>query len=245
MSTTPKVRTIAPTHYRRRSQLYRRHLLAGARFEEVAGSAVVAEYTETADEANHATQLALVDLSTLSRVGFKGAGAPAWLKEQGLRLPDSPNQSKRQEDGSLIARLSANEFLILSNLTSDSAFTASLKDSWSLESTEAIYLLPRGDSHCWFALTGAYAPTTLAKVCGVDFRTHKFSEYEVAQTSLAGINAIILRNDFATTPCFLILSDVSSAEYLWEALLDAMAEFSGSAVGMVALRALETPPEHA
>ena len=39
-----------------------------------------------------------------------------------------------------------------------------------------------------------------------------------------------------------ILSDVSSAEYLWDALLDAlldaMVEFNGSVVGMAALRAL-------
>ena len=34
MSTTPTAQTIAPTHYPCRSQLYRRHISSGARFEE-------------------------------------------------------------------------------------------------------------------------------------------------------------------------------------------------------------------
>jgi len=58
----------------------------------------------------------------------------------------------------------------------------------------------------------------------------------VAQTSLARVNAIILRNDLATTTCLFILSDVSFAEYLWDALLDAMVEFEGCPVGIAALR---------
>lgn len=76
-------------------------------------------------------------------------------------------------------------------------------------------------------------------MCGVDLRTHKFGKGEIAQTSLAQTNAIILRNDFATTPGFFILSDVSLTEYLWDSLLDAMLEFDGSPVGIGALRTLE------
>ena len=242
MSTTPTAKTIAPTHYPCRSQLYRRHLSSRARFEEVQDSAVVAAYAEAGDEVHQAKRLALTDLSTLPRTGFKGEGAPGWLEEQGAQLPDSPNQAERQEDSSLIARLSNNEFLILSDLISNSALPAMLQDSWSLESTKRVYSLPRADSHCWFALIGDHAPTTLAKVCGIDFRSHKFAEREIAQTSLARINAIILRNDLAKTPCFFVLSDVSSAEYLWDALLDAMVEFRGIAVGLAALRALEAKP---
>lgn len=242
MSTTPTAKTIAPTHYLCRSQLYRHHLSARARFEEVASSAVVAEYADTDAEVNQATHLALADLSTLPRVGFKGAGAPAWLEQQGAQLPNSPNQAARQKGGSLIARLSINELLILSDLIADSTLTAVLQDRWSLESTTRVYSLPRSDSHCWFALTGNHATTTLAKVCGVDMRTHKFAECEIAQTSLARVDAIILRNDLTTTPCFFILSDVSSTEYLWDALLDAMVEFHGSPVGIAALRTLQAEP---
>jgi len=242
MSATPTVQTTAPGHYPRRSQLYRRHVSAGARFEEVDGSTVVAAYADTDDEVNRAIHLALVDLSTLPRVGFKGTGAPVWLEEQGAQLPGFPNQAARQKDGSVIARLSTNELLILSDPISDSTLAAILQDKWSLESTKSVYSLPRSDSHCWLALTGNHAPATLAKVCGVDMRTDKFAEHDVAQTSLARINAIVIRNDLTTTPCFFILSDVSCAEYLWDVLLDAMVEHHGCPVGMTALRSLEKEP---
>ncbi len=242
MSTTTIARTIAPTCYPCRSQLYRRHISSGARFEQMDDSAIVAAYADAGDEVHQATHLALADLSTLPRTGFKGTGAPGWLEEHGAQLPSSPNQAAQQADGSLIARLSIDELLILSDLNAESTLPAILQDRWSLESAKRVYSLPRRDSHCWFALIGDHAPTMLAKVCGVDLRTHKFAECAVAQTSLARVNAIILRNDLATTTCLLILSDVSSAEYLWDALLDAMVEFKGSVVGMAALRALAAAP---
>jgi sarcosine oxidase subunit gamma len=39
-------------------------------------------------------------------------------------------------------------------------------------------------------------------------------------------------------PVFHLLADSASADYLWEALLDAMAEFGGAPVGLAALRSL-------
>jgi len=239
LSETSTAQTIVPTCFACRSQLYRQHINAGALFEEVGDSAVVTAYTKTGDEVKQAARLALVDLSTLPRVGFKGSGAPGWLAEQGAELPGSPNQAVRQRDNSLIARLSDDEFLILSDLNSDSTLPVILQERWSLDSTTKVYSVPRGHSHCWFALTGDHATATLAKICAVDLRSHKFAEREIAQTSLARVNAIILRNDLMTTPCFFILSEVSSAEYLWDALLDAAIEFGGNPVGIAALRTLE------
>ena len=77
---------------------------------------------------------------------------------------------------------------------------------------------------------------TLAKVCGVDLRAHKFANGEIAQTSIAKINGVIVRNDLGETLSYCIFSDSSSVEFLWDSLLDAMAEFEGAAVGAQALR---------
>lgn len=228
-----------PTRFTRRSQLYRRHCSANASFEEVAGAAVVCRYAGTDEEVRLASHLAIADLSTLPRAGFKGAGAPGWLEAQGVQLPKRANQTRRTADGGLIARLSSTEFLVLADLATKSTLASSLQEKLSLEVPHGVYSLPRGDSHCCLAISGACAAATLAKLCGVDLRAHKFGEREIAQTSLARSNAIILRSDFATTPGFFILSDVSVTEYLWDALLDAMLEFDGQPVGIAALRALE------
>lgn len=222
----------------RRSQLYRRHVEEGAQFEQEADSLVVVVYPNTADEQQQAAHLGLADLSTLPRAGFKGPGAPYWLEQQGAQLPETPNRAQVQDDGALIARLSHEELLILSDLSLLSSLPNSLRKYWSMDTAEKTYSLPRGDSHCWFALTGEHGAETFAKVCGVDLRAEKFADGHIAQTSLARVNAIIVRNDLGTAPCFYILSDVSSAEFLWDCLLDAMQEFEGSPVGIAALRNL-------
>ena len=229
---------LSPVQYHRRSQLYRRHLAARATFKAVAAILAVEAYSTTGDEAAQAAHLGLADLSTHPRAGFKGSGTPRWLEQQEAALPDTPNHAVQQADGSLIARLSQEEFLILSDLGIDAALAGNLQKQYALDSAEKVYVLPRHDSHCWLALTGDQASECLAKLCGIDMRAGKFANGEIAQTSIARVNAIILRYDLDKIPCFYMLGDVSTTEFLWDSLLDAMQEFKGMPVGLAALRKL-------
>jgi sarcosine oxidase subunit gamma len=233
----PSTEATSPDRFTRRSQLYRWHLAAGAEYEEHGGEGAVNHYSGSGDEHELASHLGLADLSTLPRTGFKGRGAPTWVEQQGPELPDRPNRARVHADGSLVARLSQEELLVLSDLQLNAGLADKLQQNWSIDSADGVYLLPRADSHCWFALSGRYAAETFSKVCGVDLRNDTFGPGDIAQTSLARVNAIIIRNDLGTTPCFYILSDVSSAEFLWTSLLDAMLEFGGAPVGLAALRA--------
>ena len=95
----------------------------------------------------------------------------------------------------------------------------------------------RAESYCWFAISGERAPEMLAKVCGVDLRVDKFEDGHIVQTSLARINAVIVRNDLGPTPAFYVLADSASADYLWPCLVDPLREFEGAIVGLAALRA--------
>ena len=225
---------LTPTSCSRRSPLYRRHLASGADFEEISGSVVVAAYSDQADELRYAARVGLVDLSTLARTGFKGPHSVAYLEAQIQRLPLLPNSTEVQPDGSVVACLSPTEYLILGSM--NAALPDALLNNWTHR--KGVYQLPRSDSHSWFALTGVEAPSVLAKLCGVDMRTTSFANGDIAQTQLAHINAIVLRHDLAITPCFYVLADISFAEYLWDVLLDAMKEFDGKPVGIMALRAL-------
>ena len=78
----------------------------------------------------------------------------------------------------------------------------------------------------------------LAKLCAVDLRPRGFPDLSVAQTSVARLNATLLREDIAGTVAFHCLFDSASALYLWQCLIDAMAEFDGRPVGLAALRQL-------
>lgn len=225
-----------PSQFLRRSQLYRWHLAAGAKYGVHDGSVVC--YADAEDECERVLKLGLADLSTLPRTGFKGPEAPVWVQQQGAELPEAPNRSRVQPDGSLLVQLSQEELLVLTDLHLNTSLADKLQQSWSMDCAGGTYLLPRGDSHCWFALTGLQAAEAFSMVCAVDLRTTRFAPGDVAQTSLARVNAIIIRRDLGATPCFYILSDVSSAEFLWTSLLDAMLEFNGGPVGMTALRSL-------
>ncbi len=60
----------------------------------------------------------------------------------------------------------------------------------------------------------------------------------VAQTSIARMNGVIVRDDRGRVPLYHLLADCAAVEYLWDCLLDAMAEFHGAPVGLTVLRGL-------
>lgn len=226
--------SITPTQAIRRSQLSRRHTELGAEFEQC-GDLILVKHYGAQTELTQAQQLGLADLSTLPRTGYKGAGAPGWAATKGVILPQQPNSCALQIDAGLVAKLSHQELLVLSDLSAASTQIEQLNNSPVGPQT---YALPRADSHCWLAVTGDQAAEMFSKICAVDLRAHKFANGEVAQTSVAKANAIVIRHDLGSTQCFYVLTDVSMAEFLWDCLLDAMAEYNGKPVGLAALRAL-------
>lgn len=233
-----------PTTSARRSPLTHWHKNNRAIFTIVGNSSVVGSYESkegSVNEQRHAKELAICDLSTLPRTGFKGQGASMWLGEQDFRLPSISNSAVVQRSGSLIAKLSDQETLILSDIfvfSNDVENLVGKSTNDHRELTQQTYILPRGDSHCWFTVTGSKASEMFSKICAVDLRTHKFLVGSIAQTSLAKVSSVIIRHDLGDTPCFYILSDISSAEFLWDCLLDAMHEYDGGYIGVNALQSL-------
>lgn len=214
-----------------RSPLYRRH--AGATLGRLGDSVLVRSYGED-DEHAQLQRCALIDLCNLPRVGFRGAAAAEYLRERGYQLPDAPNRALLQADGSQVARLSQNEYLLLGSLRDAGARIAAEERNWQFGAS-ANYLLPRQDSHAWLLLTGSQACAVMAKLCGVDLRPAAFGTGSVAQTSAARINVIVINLGDDALPCLQILCDRASANYLWDALLDAMAEFDGRPAGVDAM----------
>lgn len=223
----------------RRSFVRRETERAGARWTSVGDAVVAADYGRPDAETIVARRLGLVDLSPLPRIGFKGAGAPAWLRARGLVFDATPNRAFVQPDGTLAAMLSWTEVFILP----DPGGTADLArfDSWSLDTALGCYRLERRDSHYWYALTGTQAATMFSKICPVDLDPRVFSRGAIAQTTAARATVVVIRVDRGDVPAFHLLGDCASASYLWSCLVDAMAEFEGAPVGLSAWRALGKP----
>ena len=179
-------------------------------------------------------QCAVVDLTGLPRVGFRGAQSGEYLQSRGFSLPDKPNQAITQPDGSHVARLSQTEYLLLGSLRDRGERIADEEARWEMDHL-ANYLLPREDSHAWMQLSGAHAAEVMAKLCGVDLRSAAFAHGAVAQTSAARFNVIVINISAESHPIFHILCDRASLEYFKGALMDAMAEFDGRALQIDAL----------
>lgn len=228
-----------PTDFARRSPLHRALTSAGAEWTAVAGGCIPMSFG-VADETSRARTLGLADLTVLPRIGFKGREAPGWLELQGLSLPTAPNLARRLDDGALLARLGAEEHLLLSDLAAAGDLCARLMSAWSMDTADGVYALPRSDSHVWLLITGARAEAMFAKLCAVDLRARKFADGAVAQTPVARVNAIVIRADLGDVPGFYLLFDWASADYLWGCLIDAAGEFGGGPIGRRAVLDLTT-----
>lgn len=228
---------LAPADRPRRSPLYRTLAATGAAFAPV-GDGTIAESFGPQDDAV-ARVLGLADLSPLPRAGWKGRGALAWLAGQGIAGLETDNRAAAQASGILAARLAPTEAVLLGALDGESADLDRLSAAWDIETAGLCFPVPRMDSSFRFAVTGDHAAAMFAKLCGVDLRSKSFADLAIAQTSLARMNAILIRRDRGGVPAFDVLGDWASAEYLWACLIDAMAEFGGRPVGRAALRALE------
>ena len=230
-----------PLLHQRRTPLRRMLDRAGATWADTGDTAIA---TALPASGNAATDLFLADLSALPRLGFKGRGTIAAMKARGVTVEAEPNRAYLQSNGGLCLVLAPGEVILLgdplaANTKADTAAFDTMLNSWKLEDEERTYPLLRRDSHAWFVLGGKRAGDMMAKICGVDLRSHKFSNYSIAQTSVAKMPAIITRADIGATLTFHLLADSAAALYFWTSLMDAAHEFHGRRMGLTALAELK------
>jgi sarcosine oxidase subunit gamma len=203
-----------------------------AHWQQVAGNSVIADFGESdAERVRAFSQLALVDLSPLPRAGIKGNGLSRWMDARRYVADETSNRAYVQRDEVLIARLSPGELMLLSNPADPSIATM----THSIGAIYKCYPVRRQDSHYWFALTGTYSPSVLAKLCGVNLSPAAFADNTVAQTSVARANAVVIRHDINDVLCYYLLGDSSMILYMWTCIIDAMDEFDGQILGLRAL----------
>ena len=223
---------VDPLAYARRSPLRRRLEAEGAVWGGLGDVAIAETIGNTAPTGS----IAIVDLSPLPRLGFKGRGTIPAMQSRGITVEATPNRAFRQPDGGLCLVLAPGEVILLSNLSGDGERLAQLESAWRIEDEERTYPLPRRDSHAWLAVAGQAAPEMFAKLCAIDLRREKFADLAIAQASIAKMSAILTRADIGPDPVFHLLVDSAAALYFCDCLLDAADEFGGRIVGLKELQ---------
>lgn len=216
--------SVTPEQYNRRSFIHARLAAAGAEFVDIGDAAVADRFP-----GRPVPSLGLADLSPLPRTGIKGPRAFAWLVEAGWPVPTANNTVAMQEAGHIVARLGDREAIVLVRFDADHDRVRQLADAIP---GGGAWVVPRRDTNCWFRLRGDRAVDCLQKLCGVDLRAAHFPAGSVAQTSVARLNAIVIRDPAAEGHEFHLLADSASAGWFWNAVLDAMDEFGGGPAGL-------------
>ena len=91
---------------------------------------------------------------------------------------------------------------------------------WADQRPDGCYPVPRAESHAWFRLAGKDPAAVLARLASVDFRPVGFDDLAIAQTFVARVAAVVVRDGDA----YDILADSASALYLWDCILEALGE---------------------
>ena len=169
---------------------------------------------------------------------IKGPGSRDWLLENGFVVGDKIDRAYMQDDGTLVGMLSADNILFLHEDKDNTAANDRLPMFGSGQTPrEGVYPLPRSQGSYWFRLSGAPAAEMMSKLCSVDLRPHKFSNLQIAKTSMVGTTVFIIRRDYDGMLAYHLIGDLSYTSYLWPVFSEAMREWARLLAWSVLFRA--------
>ncbi|WP_025820175.1 hypothetical protein [Shewanella marina] len=168
--------------------------------------------------------ITLVDVTCSNRIGFRGQQVATFLQAQGLDIPQQPNRAVVMNNGLIILSLSQTEFWLLDIDNQHRQLMIELETLADI--TKQVTRLYTQHSQAMFIINGDDCPQMFAKVCAVNLHPDAFESGVIAQTSVARVSSVVVNVTHNEQPTrFIILSDISSAQYLWQAIEDAAAEF--------------------
>ena len=172
--------------------------------------------------------LALCDLSALPRLEIRGRESATWLAACGIAVPEPIFAARRDPDtGILVARTGSHNVFL--EEVPGGCTIQHLREAMGDRSTRRFPVDRQDASLC---LCGAQALEALRQSCGFDFEQ---TGPQLVMTRIAGISAMILREDAHGLPTFRIWTDPSYGPYLWDAMLDIVRTLGGDAIGLAAL----------
>jgi heterotetrameric sarcosine oxidase gamma subunit len=166
--------------------------------------------------------LTLADLSalakTLVRAPAHGAMASA------LEVPFG--RAARDASGALVTGSGPGEWTIIGPLGEGLSQRARLEAvAAGMAGGELITVIDVTHGRALVRLTGPAAAGLLAKVCAIDLAGHRTPNGTALRTSVAKLTTDLVRDDQEAVPSYLLHCERSYGQYLFEALLDAGAEF--------------------
>lgn len=164
--------------------------------------------------------LRLSDHSALAKVALKTTPKSTFTE-----VMDVSHGRTRRTGDDLVIGSGPGEWLVLGPVGSQQELT----DRWREQASDAegpsVAVVDQTHGRALLRLTGLDATALLAKVCAIDLSEDLVPDGSALRTSVATLVTDLVRDDSEGTPSFLLHCERSSGQYLYEALLDAGAEF--------------------
>lgn len=240
------------TSVMRRSALHAAHVAAGARIGEYDGWQCPEGYAGVEDEL-HAVRngVGLADVSPAAKLDVRGndtlralarrllLSTPAAGSVTRLSTPVPTTETDRQPDGLLCCLTPDHARLFVSADAAVGITTRWARAHAADTRPVRARLTDVTSAYTLVQISGPRSRELLRKLTALDLRAGAFPDLTCAQTSVAGVHALILRSDVRGLLSFQTCCGREFGAFVWGALLDAGNEFDARPFGRAALRTLE------
>lgn len=218
----------------RLSALHATHQALGAQFVARAGWQVPHLYTSPEDEAAAIRErVGVADLSSLGKLQVRGHAAQELLTEvlgarsvaPGYASPIvNEDQAGPSSGGGYCARLTRDEFLVITPPGDEEEVARNIEEG-HLARGLFVTVINRTSGLAGLVVVGPVSQDVLSKLCALPLSPVDFPNYCMAQSSLAKVHTILVRNDMGSLPAFELYFERVYGEYVWTSVVDAGHEF--------------------
>ena len=227
-----------------------------AKLSERDGWRIAERFSTPGAEASAMRQsVGLADLSASGKIMVHGREALAALQAAFGRAPAKPGEVMATDNG-LLACLTRDQWYLTTPLAGETRALERLNEAIA---AAGVYAHATDLTHANGAmlLAGPQSRAALAKLCGLDLHPAVFPNHTAAQSGLAKVSALIIRDDLPASPlpvgsppgpagglsrgdvaAYQIHLNRSEADYVWGAMLDAGGEYGIQPIGFAALQSL-------
>ena len=198
----------------------------GARWGRIGEAPVATRFTRREIEISAMRELALCDMSVLPKLGIKGPGSAAWLRAEGVDVPNETYATACLPDGGLIACVAVDEFIMESGISTKSVMSLARRIA---QDDGAAHAVQRQDAT--FLVSGSRACEALSQTCAINF--DEASVDRLILTRVAGVTCGLLpqRVPGEDVPLFRLWLDATFAIFLWQNLAQIIEEIGGRIIG--------------
>ena len=171
--------------------------------------------------------LRLTDCTPMAKVGVRAN--PEGSLARALSVPFG--RTRRDQQGSLVVGSGPGEWLLLAAV---GAAPALVDEIQRLAGEEFVSAIDLTHGRALIRLTGGDAARLLAKLCAIDWSDVTTPDGSALRTSVAAVVTDVIREDDGEAGSYWLHCEWSSGQYLFDALLDAGAEFGIEVSGFLA-----------